>query len=177
MFCVKLLKQQQQHPFYGHLSRTIRVIRYQKGKTNIIYWSKRQWVLWHYLGHMQICTWPRQITMPAPRHLVSLQARCPILWLSGLSGTTWVSQYQKKHSPTYICCGHQSSLICFLHLLRSMASSLFNLCAWQSFPQSLSFLWSTSWPGTLHFILHTFLHPITVFFLRHMPIPFQTVLL
>jgi len=29
---------------------------------------------------------------------------------------------------------------------------------------SPSFLWSTSWPGTLHFILHTFLHPIIVFF-------------
>jgi len=27
-----------------------------------------------------------------------------------------------------------------------------------------SFLWSTSWHGTLHFILHTFLHPIIVFF-------------
>jgi len=42
-----------------------------------------------------------------------------------------------------------------------------------------SFLWSTSWPGTLHFILHTgtFLHQITVFFLQHMPIPLQPVLL
>jgi len=33
------------------------------------------------------------------------------------------------------------------------------------FPQYPSFLWSTSWPGTLHFILHTFLHQIIVFFL------------
>jgi len=39
---------------------------------------------------------------------------------------------------------------------------------------SPSFLWSTSWPGTLHFILHTFLHPITVFFSQYMPIPLQT---
>jgi len=29
---------------------------------------------------------------------------------------------------------------------------------------------STSWSGTLYFILHTFLHPIIVFFVRHMPI-------
>jgi len=29
---------------------------------------------------------------------------------------------------------------------------------------SPSFLWSTSWPGTLRFILHTFLHPIIVFY-------------
>jgi len=28
---------------------------------------------------------------------------------------------------------------------------------------SPSFLWSTSWPGTLHFLLHIFLHPITWF--------------
>jgi len=34
---------------------------------------------------------------------------------------------------------------------------------------SPSFLWSTSWPGTFHFILHIFLHPIIVFFSQHMP--------
>jgi len=53
------------------------------------------------------------------------------LWI--LSRTTWVSRYQKKHSATCTYCGHQSSLICFLHLLWSIASSLFNLRAWQSF--------------------------------------------
>jgi len=26
------------------------------------------------------------------------------------------------------------------------------------------FLWSTSWPGTLHFVLHTYIHPIIVCF-------------
>jgi len=55
---------------------------------------------------------------------------CPPPWT--LSRTTLVSQYQKKHSPTHTYRGHQSSLICFIHLLRSMASSLFNLRAWQS---------------------------------------------
>jgi len=34
-----------------------------------------------------------------------------------------------------------------------------------------NFLWSTSWPGTLNFILHTFLHPVIVFFSQHMLIP------
>jgi len=38
---------------------------------------------------------------------------------------------------------------------------------------SPSFLWSTSWPGTLHFIPHTFLHPIIVFFSQHMHMPSQ----
>jgi len=54
------------------------------------------------------------------------------LWI--LSGTTRVSEYQKKHSPTHTYCGHQSALICFFHLIWSMAfSSLFNPCGWQCF--------------------------------------------
>jgi len=55
------------------------------------------------------------------------------LWI--LSGTTWVwvSQYQKKYSPTHTYRGHRSSLISFFHLIQSMASSLFNLHALQSF--------------------------------------------
>ena len=39
------------------------------------------------------------------------------------------------------------------------------------------FLWSTSCSGTLHFILHTFHHPIIVFILQHTPIPSKPVLL
>jgi len=30
-----------------------------------------------------------------------------------------------------------------------------------------SFLWSTFWPGTYDFILHTFLHPVIVLFAAH----------
>ena len=41
--------------------------------------------------------------------------------------------YQKKHLPTHTHHGHQSFLICFLHLLGSITSSLFNLRACQSF--------------------------------------------
>jgi len=39
----------------------------------------------------------------------------------------------EKQSPTHTYRGHQSSLICFLLLLWSMASCMFNLRAWQSF--------------------------------------------
>ena len=48
-----------------------------------------------------------------------------------LSGTTWVSRYQKKHSPTH----HPDHpvFISFCHLPRSIASFLFKLRAWQSF--------------------------------------------
>ena len=47
------------------------------------------------------------------------------------SGTTWVGRYQKKHSPTHTHPGHRTSFINFLHLLQSIASSVFSLCAWQ----------------------------------------------
>jgi len=49
-----------------------------------------------------------------------------------LSGTTRVSQYQKKHSPTHHP-DHHPFFISFFHLPRSIASSLFKLRAWQSF--------------------------------------------
>jgi len=40
---------------------------------------------------------------------------------------------------------------------------------------SPSFLWSTSWPDTLHFILYIFLHPISVFFSQHTLVSSQPV--
>ena len=78
--------------------------------------------------------------------------------------TSRVSQYQKKHSPTLTYPDHQPSFISFLHLFRSIASSLFTLCAWQFLHNFSAGPLSTSRSETLHFILHTFLHPIIVFF-------------
>ena len=46
-----------------------------------------------------------------------------------LSGTTRVDRYQKKHSPAHTHPGQRTSFITFLHLQRSMASSLFSLRA------------------------------------------------
>jgi len=54
------------------------------------------------------------------------------LFYSPLSGTTWVSWYQKKHSPTHHP-DHHPIFASFFHLPQSIASSLFKLCAWQSF--------------------------------------------
>ena len=44
------------HPFNGPFSRTTRVGRYQKGKTNLDFTEARdsEWQ-WHQLGHMQVC--------------------------------------------------------------------------------------------------------------------------
>ena len=46
-----------------------------------------------------------------------------------LSGTTRVGRYQKKHSPAHTHPGQRTSFITFVHLQRSMASSLFSLRA------------------------------------------------
>jgi len=78
------------------------------------------------------------------------------------------------HPPSW----YQPIFISFFHLPRSIASSLFKLCAWQSFCTTsfhalfglpLGLEPSTSY--SIHF------HPISVFFSQHMPIPSQPVLL
>ena len=50
-----------------------------------------------------------------------LQLLLPLPFYGPSSGTTRMSCYQKKHSPTHTYPDHQSSFICFLHLLRSMS--------------------------------------------------------
>ena len=98
---------------------------------------------------------------------------------SHLFGTTWVSTEQVPEETFIHSHPSWSSTILYqLHPLRSIVSSLFNLCAWQSFPQPLSrssLVYPLVW-GPL-FVLHTFLHPVIIFFSRHMPIPSQSVLL
>ena len=49
-----------------------------------------------------------------------------------LSGTTRVSRYKKKHSPTHHP-DHHPIFITFFHPPRSIASSLFKLHSWKSF--------------------------------------------
>ena len=149
---------------------------------------------WHQLNHMQIiCTllqtdnhastsplsFYRPATLPAAQPTVSkhwMQHLQLALWI--LSRTTWVSQYQMKHSPTHTHRGHQSSIICFLHPLWSVASFLFNLCAWQSFSTiSVQVLFGLPFglrPFT-SFSIHFFIKSLS--FLQHMPIPSQPVLL
>jgi len=54
-----------------------------------------------------------------------------------LSGTTRVSRYQKKHSPTHHP-DHHPVFISFFHLPRSIASSLFKYVLGNLFAQSVS---------------------------------------
>jgi len=106
------------HPFNGTLSRTTRVNLYQKGKTNLDFTEARdsEWQ-WHQLGHMQVRT-PLQTDNHTSTQPLSFTGRMPFLLPTNsvkalktlfcyhhthtfngpLSGTTWVSQYQKSKS-------------------------------------------------------------------------------
>jgi len=72
-------------------------------------------------------------SVPTPYRLVPAHFYPCTQPFNGLwSGTTGVGRYQKKHSPTHTHPDRRTSFINFLHLLRSIASSLFSLRAWQS---------------------------------------------
>ena len=66
------------HPFNGPLSRTTRVGRYQKGKTNLDFTEARdsEWQ-WHQLGYMQVCTSLQTDNHASTSLLSFLQAGCP----------------------------------------------------------------------------------------------------
>ena len=69
---------QHTHPFNDRLSRTTRVSRYQKGKTNLNFTEARdsEWQ-WHQLCHMQICTSLQTDNHTSTPPLGFLQAGCP----------------------------------------------------------------------------------------------------
>jgi len=123
------------------------------------------------INHNCYCKWKSSQRQPwidfSDLHLLSYQLLISYLHnttttiiLRPLSGTTRVSRYQNKHWPIHHP-DHHPIFISFLHLLRSIASSLFKLCAWQSLcTTSPCPLWSTSWSRALHHMFHTFVHPI-----------------
>jgi len=101
------------------------------------------------------------------------------------TGSTRVSRYQKKHSPTH-------SLTPILIINRPLWASSVYYIPWHP-PCSICVLDSlfapplfrssacVSWSVTPHFIFRTFvcmyvLHPVIVFFFQHVPIPSQPVL-
>jgi len=95
-----------------------------------------------------------------------------------LSGTTRVSRYQKKHSPTHHP-DHHPVFISFFHLLRSIASSLFKLRAWQPFCTTyvpVLFGLPLGLEPSTSYSIHFFTQSVSSF-LQHMPIPLQPVLL
>jgi len=116
----------------------------------------------------------RQITTPAPHHSIlsftdSDLAPCSKHFLSTmsershththnhltnlwiLSGTSRVSRYQKKHSLTTLIVvinhPYQLSPSTTIHSILPIQSMCFTVFFHNLSP---SFLWTTSWPGTLH---------------------------
>ena len=78
------------HPFNGPFSRTTRVGRHQKGKTNLDFTEARdsEWQR-HQLGICKSAPRSRQTTTSAPHHSVFLQAgcpSCPVVKVRGLGG-------------------------------------------------------------------------------------------
>ena len=66
------------HTLKGPLCGTIRVSRYEKGKTNLDFTEARdsEWQ-WHQLGHMQVCTSLQTDNHTSTTPLSFLQAECP----------------------------------------------------------------------------------------------------
>jgi len=71
---------QQQHPFSGPFSGTTQVSQYQKGKTNLGFIKQEivsgSGISWNIL---KSAPHPKQITMPAPHHLVFFTGRMPLM--------------------------------------------------------------------------------------------------
>jgi len=82
-------------PFNGPFSRTTRVSRYQKGKTNLDFTEARdsEWQ-WHQLGHMQLCTSLQTENHASTSPLSFLQA-CP-----SCRPTNSVKALKAQHSST-----------------------------------------------------------------------------
>ena len=76
--CSTDICERERDPLNGPLSRTTRVSRYQKGKTNLDFTEAidSDWQ-WHQLGHMQVCTSLQTDNHASTPPLSFLQARCP----------------------------------------------------------------------------------------------------
>ena len=93
------------------------------------------WPSWCHCHSLSLASVKSRLVLPFWYQLTQV-----VLDKGPLNGCVWVwsgyarlGRYQKKHSPTDTHPGHRTSFINFLHLLRSIASSVFSLCAWQSF--------------------------------------------
>jgi len=118
------------------------------------YLHRQHWNIYFWLWHQAIAN--------VDKHTHN---RFMALWI--LSGTTRVSQYQKKHSLTQHL--SWSSVIPYLllpfymiHGILPVQSTCLTVFFHNLSPSLLK--WSASWPGTLHFILHIFFAQSLSFF-------------
>ena len=98
--------------------------------------------------------------------------RFTALWI--LSGTTRVSRYKKKHSPTHKYCGHQSSLSASSIYYNPWHPLYSNPVLYSLFPQSLSkfsLVYLLAW----HPLLHTPYISSPNHYLLFATIPYHTI--
>jgi len=119
-------------------------IRYQwtKGPPGKYHWTVHVWQQCSLLSnHFDHLLYPPQLYGKITYYHIHPQHCSLMEWIptqqqqpfyGRLSGTTRVSRYQKKHSPTHHS-DHHPIFISFFHLPWSIASSLFKLHALQSF--------------------------------------------
>jgi len=105
------------------------------------------------------------------QHTVHTHTYTTILWLCGfcLGQPRLAGTRRNIHPLTLITVINHPNLLSpstTIHGILSIQSTCFTVFFHNLSP---SLLWSTSWSGTIHFILHTFLNPIIIFFLQHSP--------
>jgi len=127
------------------------------------------------LGGCTFGDWPKQrrCTKASVCDYTTHNINCFTALCQGLP--RWGGTRRNTHPPSW-------SLSSLLQLLPSMTIHSIlpvQITCFTIFLHNLSPhpLLSASWSGALYLVFHTFLHPISVFFSQHMPIPSQPVLL
>ena len=112
------------HQFNGSLSRTTRVSRYQKSKTDLDFTEARdsEWQ-WHRLGHMQVCTSLQTDNHASTPPLSFFTGRMPFLPPNQQRQSTEGSAQKHKNKGRRVELSSQS--IKSLKILKSFCVSLF----------------------------------------------------
>jgi len=93
-------------------------------------------------------------------------ALCPELpWWAGTRRNIHPPTHHPDHHPIFI--SFFQVPFTMIHSILPVQITCLAIFLYNVSPRPL---WSTSWSGALHLILHTCLHPISVFFSQHMPI-------
>ena len=110
------------HTFNGSLSRTTRVSRYQKGKTNLDFTEARdsEW-RWHQLGRVQVCTSLQTDNHASIPPLSFLQAGC-----RSCRPTNSVKALKANSKLLYLLHNLQCPVVTFLRLDKLCKQTLDN---------------------------------------------------
>ena len=162
---------------FWNLSGTTRVSRYQKGKTNLDLLEQETasgsgicWAICKSAPHPRQLRPPhsyyRPDALPAAQPTASKYTHTTVLRLCGICPRQpgWAGTRRNIHPLTLIVVINHRNLLSPSTMIHGIIRIQSTCCTVFFHNLSPSFLWSTSWSGTLHFILYTFVHLIIVFF-------------